>query len=182
MLDLEKELSMRKKAEQSLEESEARFRLSFENANIGMCLVGLEGRFLTVNKKMCDIFGYNREELENMTVSDITHPEDLDISLTFIQRAVSGEVENTAFDKKYLHKHGHTLWGKVASSIVRDIKGVPQYFITHIQDISEQKQSEKALKASEEKYRLVVENAPPIDRRRHYSFMASRLKSVAGEN
>ena len=159
MLDLEKELSMRKKAEQSLEESEERFRLSFDNANIGMALLDLEGRFLTVNKKMCDIFGYNREELENMTVSDVTHPEDLDISLTFIQRAVSGQVENTAFDKKYIHKHGHTLWGKVASSIVRNIKGVPQYFITHIQDISEQKQSEKALNASEEKYRLVVENA-----------------------
>jgi len=151
---------MGKRAEEALQEIEERFRLAFENANIGMCLVDLQGRLTKVNHQMCEIFGYSQEELESMTVNDIAHPEDLNISTTFIQRATSGEIEYTHFEKRYFHKDGHIVWGQVSSSLVRDAQGVPQYLISHVQDITDRKLSEEALRRSEETAKwLAQENA-----------------------
>ena len=158
MLELQKEVAERKKAERDLKEIQERFRLSFDNANIGMCLVDLEGRLMRVNPKMCKIFGYNRKELENMTITDITHPEDVDISPTFIRQTVSGEVSHAEFEKRYFHKQGHIVWAKVSSSIVRDSQGTPVYFISHVQDISEQKIAKQSMRESEKRYRTVFEN------------------------
>ena len=137
------------RAEEALQEIEERFRLAFENANIGMCLVDLQGRLTKVNHQMCEIFGYSQEELERMTVNDIAHPEDLNISPTFIKRATSGEIEHTNFEKRYFHKDGHIVWGAVSSSLVRDPQGAPQYFISHVQDITQRKKAEEALKEGE---------------------------------
>ncbi|MCP4536580.1 MAG: PAS domain S-box protein [Chloroflexi bacterium] len=130
---------------EALRENEERFRLAFENTNIGMCLVDLNGRLTRVNNQMSQIFGYSQAELENMTVNDIAHPKDLDVSPTFIRRAVSGEVEHTQFEKRYLHKDGHIVWGQVSSSLVQDAQGVPLYFISHVQDTTERKQTQEAL-------------------------------------
>jgi PAS domain S-box-containing protein len=158
MFELQKEVAERKKAERDLKDIQERFRLSFDNANIGMCLVDLEGRLMRVNPKMCKIFGYNRKELENMTITDITHPEDVDISPIFIRQAVSGEVSHAEFEKRYFHKQGHIVWAKVSSSIVRDSQDTPIYFISHVQDISEQKIAEQYMRESEKRYRTVFEN------------------------
>ena len=131
-----------------LEKSEQRFRLSFENANIGMCLVDVTGRLLRVNSQMSQIFGYSRDELEGITVNDITHPDYVDVSPDFIQRASSGETSAAVFEKRYFHKDGHTVWGQVASSLVRDAEGASLYFISHVQDITERKQAESQRDAS----------------------------------
>ncbi len=139
---LRTEVSERKRSEEKLKESEERFRLAFENANIGMCLVDLQGRLMKVNHQMCEIFGYSQKELENMTVNNIAYPEDMNPSPTFIQQAVSGEADYANFEKRYLHRQGHIVWGQVSSSLVRDAKGVPQYFIAHVRDITEHKQAE----------------------------------------
>jgi PAS domain S-box-containing protein len=136
----------RKRLEDALRKSEELFRLAFEKANIGMCLVDLNGNITKVNSQMCQIFGYNQEELESMTVNDIAHPEDLDTSPKFIRKVKSGEIEHIQFEKRYFHKRGHIVWGQVASSLVQDFLGVPLYFISHIQDITERKRAEKALK------------------------------------
>jgi PAS domain S-box-containing protein len=142
------DITERKQAEEALRESEERFRLAFENANIGMCLVDLDGYLTRVNRQMCEIFGYSQEELESITVNDIAHPEDLDISPRFIQRATSGEIEHTQFEKRYFHKRGNIVWGQVSSSLVRDLQGAPLYFISHVQDITGHKRAEEALRES----------------------------------
>ncbi|MEE9530576.1 MAG: PAS domain S-box protein [Syntrophobacteria bacterium] len=144
--ELEKSETVRRRAEGKLRESEERFRLSFENANIGMCLVGLDGRLTMVNSQMSEMFGYGRGELESMTVNDIAHPEDLDVSPKFIQRASSGEIDHIQFEKRYFHKQGHIVWAQVSSSLVRDAQGTPSYFISHVQDITERKRTEEALR------------------------------------
>jgi PAS domain S-box-containing protein len=144
--ELEKSETVRRRAEGKLRESEEKFRLSFENANIGMCLVGLDGQLTMVNSQMSEMFGYGRGELEGMTVNDIAHPEDLDVSPKFIQRASSGEIDHIQFEKRYFHKQGHILWAQVSSSLVRDAKGTPSYFISHVQDITERKRTEEALR------------------------------------
>ena len=154
------DITARVRAEEALRESEERFRLAFENTNIGMCLVDLNGRLIRVNSQMCEIFGYDQKELESMTVNDIAHPEDLDISPKFIQRAASGEIEHTQFEKRYLHKRGRIVWGQVSSSLVRDFQSAPLYFISHVQDITERVRAEKALRESEAKMRSIFRAAP----------------------
>ena len=159
MISLEVTLKEKEKAERSAQASENLFGLAFDNANIGMCLVNLDGRLTRVNPEMCRIFGYNRNELEGISVNDITHPKDLDVSPSFIRGAISGGLDHSEFEKRYIHKAGHVLWGKVSSSLVRDHAGAPLYFISHVQDVTRQKEMELALRASEEKYRTLVETA-----------------------
>ncbi len=150
------DITERKKMEGVIRESEERFRLAFENASTGMCLVDMEGRLKKVNNQMCEIFGYNRDELESMTVNNIAHPGDVDTSTAFIQRALSGEITGGTFEKRYIHKQGHVVYGLVCSSLVRDYQGSPLYFISQVQDITESKQAEKVLKESEERYRRIT--------------------------
>jgi len=153
------DITERKRAEGRLAESEERFRLAFENANIGVCLVDTEGRFLRVNDRLCEIWGYSKSELETMSVNDVTHPEDLDISQDFIEAACLGEVERDVFEKRYLHKLGHVVWGQVSSSLVRDRQGNPLYYIAHVQNFTDRKRAEEELRATEQRYRSLVEES-----------------------
>ena len=120
-------------------------RLAFDNANVGMCLVDLKGRFLRVNRHMCDILGYSKEEFEGMSVNDITHPDFLDVSANYIKRASNGDVTDGEFQKKYVHKKGHVVWGQVSSSLIRDNDEMPLNFITCVKDITELKRAEHEL-------------------------------------
>ena len=147
-----------KHAERALRESEERFRLAFENANTGVCLVDPDGNLTRVNNKMCEIFGYTKQELEAMTVNDIAHPEDLDKSPEFIQETLQGKIDRGTFEKRYFHKKGHVVTCQVSSSLVRDAAGTPLYFISHLHDITDRKQAEEALRQSEERYRTILED------------------------
>jgi len=130
------------------EESNARFQLACETANIAICTTDLVGRFTMVNKQMCITFGYTEEEFLGMSVEDITHPEDLEVTLRFIRQAASGKVGHGRFVKRYVHKDGRTIWGELSSSTLQDAQGTPQYFVTFIHDITERKLAEEALKTS----------------------------------
>lgn len=162
--------------ETRLRESEERFRLAFENANIGMNLISPERIILRVNQRLCDILGYTREEIEGRNVNDITHPEDRTIGMDFVGEAVRGGPERTAFEKRYVHRDGHTVWGEVTSSLVRDAQGVPRYFISHLQDITERRQSverlRKALGATVRAISTLVETRDP--------YTAGHQRRVAG--
>ncbi len=150
------DISRLKKAEESLKVGEERFRQAFENANDGICIVSLDGRFLQVNQRMCDIYGYSKDELESMGVNDFAYPEDTNISLNFIQRSIAGEVSSSVFEKRYIHKNGSLIWGQISSSIVRNDKGEPLHFISHMQDITDRKKTELAL----QKLNRSVEDSP----------------------
>ena len=130
---------------EELRASEAKFRQAFASANTGMCIVDLQGKFLEVNGKMIEIFGYGKRELEGMTVNDLTVPEDAGVSPEFIEQAVKGEVESAIFEKRYRHKDGHLIYGVVSSSLVRDAQGAPLFFISQVQDETRRKQAEDAL-------------------------------------
>ncbi|RKT44786.1 GGDEF domain-containing protein [Thiocapsa rosea] len=145
---LEEDIAGRERAAEALSESETRFRLAFDNANTGMALVDLQGRFLKVNERMSDIFGYTSAELEGMSVNALTLSEDAAVSPGFIARAVRGETESATFEKRYRHRLGHVVYGQVSSSLVRDPRGQPLYFISQVQDISERRQAEEALRRS----------------------------------
>ena len=140
------DLSERKQAEEVLRESKQQLKHLFENANEGVFLLNLDGHFIRVNNRTVEIFGYSKEEFAGMTVHDVSHPEDLDISPEILQRFKSGEIENLIFEKRYIHKKGHMFYGQVSTSIVRDPEGNSLYFVSHLMDITERKQTEEALR------------------------------------
>jgi diguanylate cyclase (GGDEF)-like protein/PAS domain S-box-containing protein len=145
-----RDITTRKQAEETLRESEERFRLAFENAHIGMCLVDLHGRFMKVNSQICEMFGYSRAELEGKFIDEITHPEYQEVTMSFQQQAVSGDMDHAEFENLYIHKNGSLVWGLVSSSLVRDAARAPLYFITHIQDVTARKQTESELLTTKE--------------------------------
>ncbi len=125
----------------ALRESEEKFRLAFDNANTGMCLVDLEGRLLQVNDKMTAIFGHSRSELQAMTVNELALAEDAAVSPEFIRHAVAGDTDHAEFEKRYRHLDGHVLHAVVSSSLVRDTRGQPRFFISQVQDVTERKEA-----------------------------------------
>ena len=139
------DVTERRRAAEALRESEEKFRLAFDNANTGMCLVDLEGRLFQVNDKMTAIFGYAKAELEGMTVNDLAYPDDLGLSPEYIDHAVHGTGDSASFEKRYRHRQGRLIYGEVASSLVRDAQGQPRYFISQVQDISDRKHAEREL-------------------------------------
>ncbi|MGA9405881.1 MAG: PAS domain S-box protein, partial [Bacteroidota bacterium] len=143
----------------ALQESEERFRLAFENTNIGACLTSLEGRLLKVNNALCEMLGYTREELEQMSVSDITHQDDKSLSLNLIEHAQRGGEEKINLDKRYIRKLGDIIWANVSSSLIRDSNRNPQYFITHIRNITEGKHGEEMLKQALEWQEAIFEGS-----------------------
>ncbi len=135
-----------------LREDEDRFRNAFENANDGVCLVDPSGHFIKVNQRMGDLVGYSCRELESKTVLDVTHPEDIGLSKGAIQRVVSGKKDHLFFEKRYIHKQGHTVFGMVSSSMFKNTEGTPLYFISHVHDISERKKIEHDLQQSKREW------------------------------
>ena len=120
-------------------ESETRFRGAFDQAPIGMALVGTDGRWLRVNRALCAMLGYAESELLGVTFQDITHPDDLADDLEQVRRLLAGEADAYTMEKRYLDRHGRPLWAQLSVSLVRDDDGGPRYFVSHIEDISERK-------------------------------------------
>jgi PAS domain S-box-containing protein len=156
---LVQDMTAHRQAEETLRESEEKFRLAFDNANTGMCLVDLQGRLLQVNDKMSAIFGYSKRALESMNVNDLAVTEDAGLSPAFIERALHGTEDSGVFEKRYRHQQGHLIHCLVASSLVRDAQQQPKYFISQVQDMTQRRQIEEALRISEERYRILAENA-----------------------
>lgn len=149
-LALLQDVTERKRAEQALRESEERFRGMFDSAAVGIALEDFEGRFLRVNQKYCDIVGYTREELLGRSFVDITSPEELPVGLDRFKRLARGEVQNYALEKRYVRKDGSLIWTNLAVSLQRDPSGLPAYAIAVLQDISDRKRLEAALRRAKE--------------------------------
>ncbi|MEG4022831.1 PAS domain S-box protein [Microcoleus sp. S13C4] len=149
---LEKEINERKRAETerkqievALRNSEEQFRNAFENASIGMAIVSLDGHWVKVNPALCQILGYSSEELLALTFQDITHPDDLDLDLSYVHQLLAGTISNYQMEKRYFHKQGHRIWILLDASLVQDEQGNPLHFIAQIQDITARKEAQKTL-------------------------------------
>jgi len=137
-----RDITERKRAEETLRDSEERFAGAFEHAPIGVALVSPDGHWLRVNRSICGLVGYTEAELLAVTFQDITYPEDLAADLDFARRLLAGEIRSYEIEKRYVHKLGHLITVLLNVSLVRDGRDQPRYFIAQIQDISARKQSE----------------------------------------
>ena len=125
-----------------LQRMEQRFQATFEQAAVGMAHVALDGKWLQVNRKMCEIVGYTREELLAITFQSITYDDDLDKSLFLVKRLLAGEIPTYTMEKRYMRKNGSPVWINLTVSLARDEANVPQYLICVIEDIDERKRFE----------------------------------------
>ena len=154
------DISRRNIAEQSLRESEQRFRTIMEHAPIGMAIMSLDGRWLEVNQAVCEITGYRSEELEALRFHDITHPDDLARDLELSDRLMVGEIASYQMEKRYARKDGGHVWVLLAVSLVRSSRGEPRYFIAQIQNIEERRRVEHALRKALALQSGIVTSAP----------------------
>jgi len=143
------DISAIKRAQLALRESEERFRLTLDEAPIGMALVALDGRFTRVNRALCDIVGYSAEELMGLTFQAITHPDDLDGDLELATRLSRGEIPRYQLEKRYLRKDGTAVDVLLSCSMLRARDGAPAHFISQIEDITERKRLENDLRIAE---------------------------------
>jgi len=154
------DITERKRIEGELQESQERFLLTIDEAPIGMSLVTLDGRFIRVNRVLCEIVGYSSTELTGLTFRDITHPDDLDVDLTLRSQLTRGEISRYQREKRYIRKDKTIVDVLLSVSILRSGDGVPRYYIVQIEDVTERKQAEEALRRSEAQYRGLIEHMP----------------------
>ena len=153
------DITGRKQAEAALRESEERFRRTFELAGSGVAHIGMDRRFIRVNRRLCEILGYAEDELLRLTGRQISHPEDLDVINAQRPRLYAGEIDSVRVEKRYVRKDGSIVWVSFTMVVERDAAGEPQYEIAFFDDITARKQAEAALSASEALYRQTFELA-----------------------
>ena len=146
-------------ANEQLHESEERFRLTIDEAPIGMALVALDGRFVRVNRALCEIVGYSSDELTGLTFQAITHPDDLDADLALLGQLARGEIPRYQLGKRYIRKDGTIVDIQLDCSILRSREGAPLYYIAQIEDITDRRRAEAALKDSERRLTLALDSA-----------------------
>jgi diguanylate cyclase (GGDEF)-like protein/PAS domain S-box-containing protein len=140
-----RDITERRVAESALRAAEAQVRRSFDDAPIGMTVVGLDGRYIEVNDAFCAIVGHSRDALVGLSARSISHPDDLDQGQ---QRSELLTVTGKSIvrEKRYITAAGHPVWVSVSATAVRDESGNPTHFITQVQDISERRQHETQLR------------------------------------
>jgi len=153
------DITARKQAEASLLESERRFRRTFELAGSGVAHIGMDRRFLRVNRRLCEILGYPQDELLRLTGRQISHPDDLDVINAQRPLLYAGEIDSVRVEKRYVRKDGSIVWVSFTMVVERDAVGKPQYEIAFFDDVTARKQAEAALRESEERFRSVVDSA-----------------------
>jgi PAS domain S-box-containing protein len=148
-----RDITQQVQTEESLRQSEARFRTIFEKGAMGISLLDLEGRVVTSNPALQEMLGYSEEELRGMVFTEFTHPADIGMDMNLFQELAAGKRNQYRLEKRYLRKDGWMVWGHLTVSLVRDADGNPQFAINMVKDITERKQMEAEL--AEVRHRLM---------------------------
>jgi PAS domain S-box-containing protein len=146
-------------AAQALRASEERFRSYFELGLIGMTITSPTKGWVEVNDEICRILGYERSELLRMTWAELTHPDDLTADVAHFNRVLAGETDGYAIDKRFIRKDGRVIDATISVKCLRQANGSVDYFVALLQDITERKIAERALRKGEERMRAVLESA-----------------------
>ena len=145
ILEISNDISDRKRSEIALAQSAQRFRATFEQAAVGMAQATVEGKFLLVNQKLCQILGYSRQELVEKRFPEITWAGDLASEQELVRQLLAGEIENFSLEKRYIRNDGELVWANLTVSLLREQNGT-QFLMGVVEDIRERKQAEESLR------------------------------------
>jgi PAS domain S-box-containing protein len=168
----------RRAAEKALRDSEERLRTTFEMAAVGIAHITPDGRFVRANQRLCETFGYSREEMLDLRVQDVTVPEDVEANRDYARRLLRGEPPGQPLEKRYRQRDGNIIWVSYRAALVRDAQGDPQYFIAVVEDITERKRTEAALLAAQAAERANAAKTEFLSRMSHE--LRTPLNAVLG--
>jgi PAS domain S-box-containing protein len=131
---------------EELQQQREQVQAAFSQAAVGIATVGRDQRFIDTNLRISEMLGYSGAELRRMTFRDLTHPEDLAVTDELVGQLIAGTIPRYVIEKRYLHKDGRTVWVRVTVTLLRDPDGSVDRFIGVIDDISDRKQTEEALR------------------------------------
>ena len=151
-----------KKTEQSLRSSEERLRIMFDRAPMGIFETDLEGRFIRVNDKFCELTGRSRETLLALRLQDITHPDDVDADQEVFERIRSGAIPSDRREKRFLREDGLTLWVELHRFGINDDRSRPAFTVGIVEDITERKETDTQLRRREARFRALMNTAPVL--------------------
>ncbi|MEO1184736.1 MAG: PAS domain S-box protein [Cyanobacteria bacterium J06636_27] len=157
-----RDITQRKAAESALRKSESRFRAIYEQAAVGIYRISLYGEFIQVNQRFCDIVGYKEYFLKQLGWQDITHQDDIEAELMHVRQLFTKEIDNYSLQKRFIRKwdkYNREQWVNVSVSLVCDQEGKPDYFLGVVEDISQRKWAEDALRNSEARFCAIFEQA-----------------------
>ena len=147
------DVTARLETQSAIRRSEAKFRATFENAAVGIAHVAPDGTWLDVNQRLCEIVGYSRDEIIARTFQDITHLDDLEADLDYVNKLLQGRADSYTMDKRYIRKDGSVVWANLTVACVRTSRGEVEYFVSVIEDISKRKMAEAAVRESADRVR-----------------------------
>jgi PAS domain S-box-containing protein len=163
-IELRREIAWRGQAELGRRDSEEQSYSIFEQSGIGMAIILPDGRWHRVNQALCDMLGTTPDDLVGFSAEARTHPDDVPADREAIRLLLTGECRTYTVEKRYLTRSGAVLWALVNVSLVAGPEGEPAHLIVAIQDITERKQEEAAVRVSEERYRLVAQASKEVVR------------------
>lgn len=151
--------------EAARQESEQRFRATFEYAALGIAHVAPDGQILQVNQQLCQLLGYSAEQLQGHYFQEFSHPDDLHINLENMQRLLDGSINSYRLEKRYFRPDQSVLWANLCVSLIRHPDGSPHYFISLIEDISLRREQEQALRQASTVFQSTREAVVIVDHR-----------------
>jgi PAS domain S-box-containing protein len=154
------DITERKRAEEALRASEERFRVTFEEAPVGMAICVGDGVIAKANRALCRMGSYTQEELIGRHVRDFTHPDDRKLSEPFVQRLLTGEIPSFTLEKRLLRKDGQPAWTQATTAATHDPDGKIAFVLAVVEDITTRKQAQEAIKESETKLKTLFQILP----------------------
>ncbi len=184
--ELEKSEAEHKQIEAELRKSADLFGRTFKVSAVSKVLTSLKGGFYQVNNAMCRMFGYTEKELLSLSIAELTHPDDVAASGQVVKQLIQGDCENDicALEKRYVRKDGKVIWARINVALIRDSQGVPLHMSGELEDISERKEAEEAIRASRERFRGIVETINEwvweVDANGVYTYISPRVRDMLG--
>ena len=156
------DITERRITEDCVRESEERWRALFEHAGVGIAQLSLTGQFLRVNPRLCETLGYSSKTLLQHTFQEFTHPDDLQVSLQYLDELATGKRPSFSREKRVRRSDDVWVWLDVTMSLVRNVSQAPAYFIAVVQNITDRKRAEQALLESETRFRQIAETIEEV--------------------